>query len=790
MNPSPTDPSKRRPAAKGEPVAQPGAGRPDGGRATPPDSAARREEASRHGDSRYQALFEMASDGIGISDAEARMLDVNRAACEMSGYSRDELLALRASDLFVPDDLAEQPLDFETLRAGHAVRRVRRMRRKDGSVFLAETHTALLPDGRIITIARDVTARVEAERRLAESEARYTAVIEHATVGITVTDSQWRFVEVNPRACEIFGRTREELLRLTVRDIAAPGELQSAPLREPELRAGLDSFATRRIARPDGTVRVVEISARDLGGGFVVSVVTDVTERIEAERRLAESEAHLVRAQELAHFGTWEADLESYTGRWSPEMYRMYGIPPDRVPVTYAMFSEHQHPEDRGRVEQLIREVMAGGTAPRTYEHRVLRPDGSVRILRATVDAQRNADGRVVRLVGSSQDITEQRLLELQLREAQKLEAIGRLAGGVAHDFNNLLTVILGFVETMLDGMSDDDRQRAGAEQIRQAARRAAGLTQQLLAFGRRQVLRLEVFDLNVVLEEMREILRRLIGEQIEIAVSPGARRAFVKADRGQIEQVVLNLALNARDAMPRGGRLDIATADADPPAGGEPGTPWLLLTVSDTGMGMDAEVQAHIFEPFYTTKDVGQGTGLGLATVHGVVSQTGGRIEVRSAPGQGACFLVYLPGPVGEAVPAPELPADPQDRGDETVLLVEDDAAVRDLVADVLRRRGYRVLEAVDGAAAAALAGRHAGVLHLLVTDVVMPGMGGQDLARALLEAHPGLRVLLISGYSGERARDAVPPGRHVAFLQKPFSPGALARKVRELLDAPAGGA
>jgi PAS domain S-box-containing protein len=738
----------------------------------------------------YSVLLEQASDAIVVTDGDFKVLHANARAREMFGFSPDEWSHMSARQLPTEAELAGHPLEIERLRQGEPVTTCRQLRRKDGTVFTAETNARYLSDGRIVAIVRDISGRLSTERRLAESEARYTAVVEHATVGITVTDAQWRFVEVNPRACEIFGRTREELLRLSVRDLAAPGELQRAPLREPELRAGLDSFSTRRVRRPDGTVRVVEIGARDLGGGHVVSIVTDVTERIEAEWRLAESEAHLARAQELAHFGTWEADLESYTGRWSPEMYRMYGIPLDRVPVTYEMFSEHQHPEDRGRVEQLIREVMAGGAAPRTYEHRVLRPDGSVRILRATVDAQRNADGRVVRLVGSSQDITEQRLLELQLREAQKLEAIGRLAGGVAHDFNNLLTVILGFVETMLDGMSDDDRQRAGAEQIRQAARRAAGLTQQLLAFGRRQMFRLEVFDLNVVLEEMREILRRLIGEQIEIAVSPGARRALIRADRGQIEQVVLNLALNARDAMPRGGRLDIATADADAPPGGEPGTPWLLLAVSDTGTGMSAEVQAHIFEPFYTTKDVGKGTGLGLATVHGIVSQTGGRIEVRSAPGQGACFLVYLPGPVGEAVPAPELPADPQDRGDETVLLVEDDAAVRDLVADVLRRRGYRVLEAVDGADAADLAGRHAGLLHLLVTDVVMPGMGGQDLARALLEAHPGLRVLLISGYSGERARDAVPPGRHVAFLQKPFSPGALARKVRELLDARAGGA
>jgi len=753
-----------------------------------------RVEAERRlaeSEARYGAVVTHATAGITVTDEAWRFVEVNPRACDIFGYSREELLRMTVHEIAAPGELEDAPLHAEALKTGRDSFSTRRVRRPDGTERIVEISGRGLADGRVVSVVNDVTDRVEAERRLAESEARYAAVVENATVGITDTDAQWRFVEVNPRACEIFGYSREELLGRQVFELSGPADPGIGAAEMATLRDGGVVRGVRHLLRHDGTRRTVEISARGLGGEQVVSIIDDITERIEAERRLAQSEAHLVRAQELAHFGTWEAVLESYTGLWSPEMYRIYGIPPDRVPVTYDMFAEGQHPDDRGRVEQRIGEVMAGGPAPRTYEHRVLRSDGSVRILHATVGAQRNAEGRVVRLVGSSQDITEQRLLEAQLREAQKLEAIGRLAGGVAHDFNNLLTVILRFVETMLDGMPEGDRQRGGAEQIRLAARRAAGLTQQLLAFGRRQMFRLEVFDLNEVLGEMREILRRLIGEQIEITISPGARVATIKADRGQIEQVVLNLALNARDAMPAGGRLAIATANVDPPEGwpaGAAAAPCLVLTVTDTGIGMSPELQAHIFEPFYTTKDVGQGTGLGLATVHGIVSQTGGRIEVRSAPGQGTRFLVHLPCAVDEAAPAPGPPAAPLGGGDETVLVVEDDAAVRSLVAEVLRRRGYHVLEAVEGEEAVDLVGRHAGPLHLLITDVVMPGMGGQDLARRLLGVRPGLRVLLISGYSGERGDPVGPLAGTMAFLQKPFSPGALVAKVREVLDLPAG--
>ncbi|HNX19179.1 MAG TPA: PAS domain S-box protein [Acidobacteriota bacterium] len=756
---------------------------------TKPQGAAA-SPAADHSEPDYRAVLEQAADGIILTDAELQIRLVNDRACVLLGYTREELLRRNAADVPTAEELRIHPIEVERLRAGGPVVTQRRLQRRDGSTFIAETNAIRLADGWVVAVLRDVTERVRTEQRLAESEARYGAVVERATVGITVTDADWRFVEVNPRACEIFGYPRERLLGMTVRDIAAPGELAGVPLHEPELRAGLDSFTRRRIRRPDGTERIVEISARDLGDRQVVSIVNDVTDRREAEQRLATSERNLARAQELAQFGTWEVDLVKYTGRWSPEMYRIFGLSPERAPITYDAFISCLHPEDRADMERWVREAIAGQPVLRKHEHRVLHADGSVRVVAGTLEAQRDEAGRVVRLMGSSQDITEQRLLELQLREAQKLEAIGRLAGGVAHDFNNLLTVILGFVETMLDGMSAADANRGPAEQIRLAARRAAALTQQLLAFGRRQMFRLEVFDLNAVLGEMREILRRLIGEQIEILITPGARWARVEADRGQIEQVILNLALNARDAMPSGGRLEIATANVDRPSGGPGSAPGLLLTVSDTGMGMSAEVQAHIFEPFYTTKDVGQGTGLGLATVHGIVSQSGGRIEVRSSPGAGTCFRIQLPcaADADEVTRAVGTPLAALDDGDETVLLAEDDPAVRSLVADVLRTRGYRVLEAADGDEAAQIGARLDGAVDLLIADIVMPGMSGRELVRTLLEQWPGLRALLISGYSGERTEPDEPAPGAVAFLQKPFSPGALARRVREVLDGPGG--
>jgi len=408
--------------------------------------------------------------------------------------------------------------------------------------------------------------------------------------------------------------------------------------------------------------------------------------------------------------------------------------------------------------------------------------------------------GRRAALVVAA-DITERRqseeaLLasEAQLRQAQKMEAIGRLAGGIAHDFNNLLTVIIGRATITLESLNPQGALQHNIELIKKTADRAAALTQQLLAFSRKQVLQPKLVDLHVVVEQIAPMLRRLIGEDVELTIRsvPGLWR--VRVDQGQFEQVVLNLAVNARDAMPHGGQLTIETADIElgeaythlPDA--VPAGSYVMLKVADTGLGMDADTQARIFEPFFTTKEAGKGTGLGLATVQGIVSQHGGTVRVYSAPGQGTTFKIYLPRAeeTADAVVA-VVPAADGTGGTETVLLVEDDDEVRRLSREILTANGYVVLDAADPATAVQLSTKQAASAQLLITDVVMPGMSGPQLAERIKTRRPEIRVLYVSGYTAEAL------GRHgvvdqgIALLAKPFSPKDLARKVREVLDSPA---
>jgi len=381
-------------------------------------------------------------------------------------------------------------------------------------------------------------------------------------------------------------------------------------------------------------------------------------------------------------------------------------------------------------------------------------------------------------LVGMIRDVSERRRLEEELRHAQKMEAVGRLAGGVAHDFNNVLTAITGYSDLLLSELGPSQQaQRDDIEQIMQAARRAARLTQQLLAFSRKQVLQPEVIDLNAAVAEMAPMLRRLIGEDVLLATDLAPDLGLIEVDPGQIQQVIMNLAVNARDAMPRGGSLHIATAPADD---------RVALIVSDTGHGMDAETRRRAFEPFYTTKERGKGTGLGLATVYGIITQSGGEIDLDSAPGRGTTFTIRLPrATAGARTPGPA-PAIDRAQGSETVLLVEDDPPVRNLIEAILRAFGYTVVSATTGAEALELARRSTRPMHLLISDVIMPGMNGVDLAAILTAAYPELRVLFISGYPDDAidSHGVLAPG--IAFLQKPFHPEELARKVRAILDAP----
>jgi len=417
------------------------------------------------------------------------------------------------------------------------------------------------------------------------------------------------------------------------------------------------------------------------------------------------------------------------------------------------------------------------------------RKDGRLLQVQLSVRAVRNAAGQVDYYETFVRDVTDQRRLQQQLTQSQKMEAIGRLAGGVAHDFNNLLTVITSYSDLVYQDLPPDDPRRDDVDQVRKAADGAAALTRQLLAFSRQQVLEPKVIDLNSVVDNLKKILQRVIGEDVELTTVLAAELAAVKADVSQIEQILMNLAVNARDAMPTGGKLTIETTnvDYDPERQqrSDGSTEFVMLAVTDTGTGMDEATKARIFEPFFTTKQPGKGTGLGLATVYAIVTQAGGFIWVYSELGHGTSFKIYLPQVDAVATTAAVARVDLR-RGTETVLLVEDAAAVRAVTRQVLQRQGYNVLEASDGEDALHLAARYQGTIDLVLTDVVMPRAGGRELAERLLTVRPDTRVLYMSGYTDDSVvRHGILEGG-VAYLQKPFSPEGLARKVREVLDAP----
>jgi two-component system, cell cycle sensor histidine kinase and response regulator CckA len=548
-----------------------------------------------------------------------------------------------------------------------------------------------------------------------------------------------------------------------------------------EVVAVLEFFVFETRPEDERLLKLVSTVATQLGS---------VIRRKRAEGALREAEERYRSIVENAVEGIFQTTPEGGYLSVNPALARMYGYKSPKELMTGVTDIGRQvyvDPDRRAEFRGLIEEhgFVEG------FEYQVYRKDGRKIWLSENARAVKDASGAVLYYEGTVEDVTERRALEDQLRQAQKMEAVGRLAGGVAHDFNNLLMVIKGHTELLRERLDRSDPQYRSIEQIEKAAERAASLTQQLLAYSRKQVIQPKVLDLNMVVAEMAKMLPRLLGEDIELVVVPNASLERVKADKGQIDQVIMNLAVNARDAMPHGGKLTIETANvylsadyARQRIGAQPGS-YVMLAVSDTGCGMDAETQSHIFEPFFTTKEKGQGTGLGLATVYGVVKQSGGYIWVYSEPGQGTSFKIYLPR-VGEALEqagAEEAPSGSL-QGSETVLLVEDEEAVRELVCESLERNGYTVLQARDGAEAVQISRKHEGMIHLMITDVVMPGMSGRDLAHRLAPRHPKMKVLYMSGYTENAIvhHGVLDPG--TPFLQKPFRPADVAHKVYELLD------
>jgi PAS domain S-box-containing protein len=603
-----------------------------------------------------------------------------------------------------------------------------------------------------------------------------------------------RFLAVNDAAVRLYGWSRDEFLTLTVLDIRPPED--RPPLRDLLSTLGPAPYPPSiwRHWRRDGTIFDAEVHTEplDYGGRPArLVLVLDVTARLRAEAALLEQRRFLRQVIDLNPNLIFVKDADGRFTLANQALADLYGASVDElIGKRDEDFNPNSAEVERFRRDD--REVMATGR-PRFIpeEPNTDALTGATRWFQVIKVPLPDAAGRVTQVLGVATDITQRRALEGQLRQAQKLEAVGRLAGGIAHDFNNLLTAIQGFSALLLQDGSLSGQQHRDVREIADAAARAAALTQQLLAFGRKQVLSPTVLDPNDVVSHMGAMLRRLIAEHIELRTELGPDVGAIRADRGQLEQVIVNLVVNARDAMPRGGTLTIATRNAtigDASAaqtGLRPGR-YVLLTVSDTGVGMDAATRARVFEPFFTTKRVGEGSGLGLATVYGIVEQSGGTIAVESEPGRGSTFRIHLPRVAAE-VAAPEVAVPRADRGPsgtETVLVVEDEPTVRKLARQTLERAGYCVLEAADGPAALAAAATWDGPIHLVLTDVVMPGMSGPELAARLHATRPGLAVVYTSGYTESAVVHGGEVDATVAFIPKPYVPDQLTAKVREALD------
>ncbi len=654
---------------------------------------------------------------------------------------------------------------------------------------------------RALREAENRRERRRAEEALQASEARLAGIIESAMDAIVTVDNEQHIILFNAAAERMFGCSAAEALG------------QSPDRFMPERFRQMHRDYFQAIAQADGTKSVTEgialvvghrangeefpmeasISRVEANGaGLYTVILRDITERQRAEEELRKLSRAVEQSANVIVITDAQGTIEYANPRFTETTG--YTLEEAMGQHTRILKSGHTPPEEYKRLWEMI-------TAGKEWrgEFHNKKKTGELYWESASISPIRNADGVITHFLAVKEDITERKRaeaaqvhLEEQLRQAQRMECVGRLASGVAHDFNNLLTVIRGYCEFVRNSMPVGDPRSGDLEQIRLASERAAGLTRQLLAFSRQQVMAPTVINLNDLVANLHKMLGRLIGEDVTLSTVLQPELWPITADPGQIEQVIMNLAANARDAMPTGGRLTIETGNVrldesyaqthlEAPIG-----PCVMLAVTDTGYGMDEATQARIFEPFFTTKEPDKGTGLGLATVYGIVKQSGGDITVYSEPGQGTIFKIYLP--AGEAAPkdaaAPQPPPPVRRGGHETILLVEDDKTVRDLVRLTLQAEGYTVLEADSGGEALSLAGRHQGRVDLLMTDVVMPNMNGRELAERLKALYPRIKILFMSGYTnGTMVRHGVLTAE-IKFLPKPFTPIALTSKVREVLD------
>ncbi len=678
-----------------------------------------------------------------------------------------------------------------------------RVERPDGTVRWVharahvERDAAGAPVGMVGTV-QDITDRHASLEALRASEERYRRIVEGTSDGVWTYDADGNTTFMNAQMAAMVGWTASDAVGRSVYAFIAEQDQPAARERTLRRLRGIGERTELRLQRKDGSEAWASVQANPIfapdgryDGG--VALVTDISD----QRRADEARARLAAIVDSSADAILSEALDGTITTWNRGAERLYQYTAaEIVGRSISMLM----PPGMGDDEVHLLDQVARGGAVRHYETKRRRKDGALVEVALTVSPIRDAAGTVIGASKIARDLTAQRQIEAELRrtedqfrQAQKLEAVGRLAGGVAHDFNNLLSVVLSYSDLATQELAPGDPVRDDIDQIRSAGRRAAGLTQQLLAFSRRQVLTPRVLDLGELLANMQKMLQRLVGEDIELTLLTGREVGRVLADPGQIDQVVMNIVVNARDAMPNGGQLTIETMNVD--LGAEqvgahldvPAGEYVLLAISDTGVGMDAATRAHIFEPFFTTKEQGKGTGLGLATVFGIVKQSGGQISVDSEPGRGTTFKIYLPRTDRADVHAEDSAPPLALRGTETILLVEDEDQVRHVASAILRRHGYHVLEASNGGEAFLISRELDAKIHLLLTDVVMPRMSGRKLAEELTPQRPDMKVLFTSGYTDDAIVHHGVLHAGIAFLHKPFTPDGLLRKVREVLDGPA---
>jgi two-component system cell cycle sensor histidine kinase/response regulator CckA len=741
-------------------------------------------------DKLFRVAFESSPSGMVMVDRDGAIILANREIERLFGYSQQELLG-QSIDMLVPHSMRPAHPEYRANFVAHQQSRAMGTgrdlvgRRRDGSEIPVEIglNPIETEDGRyVLASVVDLSARKRAEER-------FRQLTENMKEVFFVVDSQFReTLYISPGYEQVWGRSCDSLRERPSSFLDAVGEESLGALRAniANVQAGEAGEVVFSITRPDGEQRWIHthtVPVRNAAGEVyrIAGVSMDITDRHRAQHALEESEARYRLLSETSFDGIAISEdgiiLEANTG-----YAQMFGHTREQVigMSILEFVADESLGETRGRIER---------NEPGTYELLAKHRDGRKLRLEATANAYRA--GERVRRVTAIRDVSERHSLERQYRQAQKMEAVGRLAGGVAHDFNNLLTVISSYTSLLLTERGLTEPMRDDLTEIGKAAESAATLTRQLLAFSRQQVLQPKPLDLNEVVRGAGKMLQRVIGEDIEMRTAFEEAPCRVRADAGQLEQVVMNMAVNARDAMPDGGSLTLETANVEltDAIDGElfavtPG-PYVQLSISDSGTGMDEETRAQIFEPFFTTKEPGKGTGLGLSTVYGIVKQSAGYVSVDSQLGKGTTFKIYLPRIDSLEEPVESVRAVGTGGGAETVLLVEDVSALRDIVRRVLEHKGYTVLDAADAKSALAASASYDGPIHLLLTDVVLPGTGGRELAEQLRRERPELRVLFTSGYTDDAVVRRGIIERDFAFMQKPFTPETVERRVREVLDA-----